>query len=699
MALDLYSSCPCGSGKKFKWCCQPIHVQVDRAFRQDEEGQHEVALRLMDELIAGHPANPEVWGRKAQLLYQNERVDDAEAALDKAFEISPNYPFGHLLRGLFRHHEGELLGALRLFRKAAELYDPGAHDLLAQSYGLIADIEIRLNRPIAARAAARISLHLNPNQPELRQSMDAVFGTGSRFPATARTEYTFHNPAASVTGDRRGAWDQALTSAGSPRLSDVARAFQQLTERDPEDSAAWFNLGLARAWLGDNAGAIEALDRHVAVEADEQQAANAWALAEVLRLGRGMEEQADYREYSYLYPVRDTRPILQMLQEWEQTRKLTGVRVDQEQGILSAMVLETGPVITTTPSPGQTARLGAYLLLMGEVMRLWFPNKEALDRVRQELQARLIGAVAEPEFRISPVAFGDVIIEALVFPIGPSTKEEAERRILEEAQRYFEEVWIHRPLRSLNRIPPVDAAGSGTLRRKLRGAIQFLQACAAATPFAGYDFDRLRQKLGLMAAAPAAPAVASAGPDFARMSAADLAGVSVEGLSAEQLGQAWQAAQQLDAHDLAGNFARALIARPASADQPDRFPWYSYLAQRALAEGNSDQALEYLGQGERADAEENEGRRRNEYDQRRAQVHAKRGEADLAYETFQRLIERAPTEMRYRGGAVEAMLSLKHGERAQRLAEEGLAKARLQNDRDSEQYFLELAEAAKKQRS
>src|SRR5271166_2047626 len=78
MAIDLYAPCPCGSGKKFKWCCQPIHVKIDKAFQQDVDGQHEAALRLMDEVTAEHAGNPEAWGRKAQLLYENDRVDDAE---------------------------------------------------------------------------------------------------------------------------------------------------------------------------------------------------------------------------------------------------------------------------------------------------------------------------------------------------------------------------------------------------------------------------------------------------------------------------------------------------------------------------------------------------------------------------------------------------------------------------------------------
>jgi len=59
MPLDAYSPCPCGSGKKFKWCCQPIHVEIDKAFHQESEGQFEAALRTMEQVTTDHPGNPE----------------------------------------------------------------------------------------------------------------------------------------------------------------------------------------------------------------------------------------------------------------------------------------------------------------------------------------------------------------------------------------------------------------------------------------------------------------------------------------------------------------------------------------------------------------------------------------------------------------------------------------------------------------
>jgi tetratricopeptide (TPR) repeat protein len=693
MAFDLYSPCPCGSGKKFKWCCQPIHVQIDKAFRKDEEGQHEVALRLMEEVTTEHSGNPEAWGRRAQLLYQNGRMDEAENALQKALEINPNYPFGHLLRGMFRHQEGEISGALLLFRRASELYDPEARDVLAQAYSLIADCEMRLGRPVAAQAALRISMRLRPDE-DMRQGMEEAFGEKSQLPAAARREYTFMNPPAASPAGQSAARAGALSAAATGKLSDAARAFEQLTANNPEEAADWFNLGLARAWLGDNRGSLEALDCYVRLEPDEARAAAAWALAEVLRFGQGMDDQSDYVEHSALFEIREPQRFLEFLQEWQKERRLVGVQVREEERLVSGVVLDRAGLVTAGAATGQAPKLGAYLLIAGKLVRLWSTNSDALDRARLELQERAGPALSEARLQRGPANFGEMLADALVFPLGAVNKDEAEKLVREHVHRYFEEAWIHKPLRSLNQVPPIDAAGRAELRKKLMGVVQFLQDCSAGA-VRSYDFDRLRRKLGLL---PGGPAEGGAGPaDIGAMSAAELAAVQPDTLTDEQVDQAYQAAQKLDTHELADRFAKALLDRSPRADKSDRFPVYSYLVQRALLEGNMDAALDYVNDGEKADCEHNEGRRRNDYELRRGQVLTKRGETESARDVFERLIDRAPSELRYRGTAAESMLSMKQGAVALRFAEGGLAKAREKNDRDSEQYFMELVAAARKQ--
>jgi predicted Zn-dependent protease len=694
MAIDLYAPCPCGSGKKFKWCCQPIHVPIDKAFQQFADGQYDAALRLMDEVIAQNPTNPEPYGRKAELLYELERADDAEAALQKAFELSPGYPFGHYLRGQFRRYEGEFAGALLLFRKAAELYDPEAHEMLGVIYASIAECEMRLNRPVAARAASEIALRHKPDLQVCRDNLDNVFGDKSHLPLAARREYRFQGPAPSAPAGQRAAWQKALQTAATGKLTDARAAFESLAEADPGDAAAWYNLGLTRAWLGDNAAALEALDRYVALESDEEKAAAAWALGEVLRCGAGMEDQADYVEHSALFQVRDPQQLANALEALVRERRFIPTQSQQTEAALLGLFLEPVQALTAEQAARKSPHLGAFVLIVANLLHMRSLNRDRLMKVCEEMRQRSGTALADPEVQRGPVAFSDLLSEGAVFPVGAADQDEARRRVEEGFQTYFEDRWIHQPLRSLDGAPPVDAAGPDRLRKKLRGVLAFLEDCgkAAAQP---YDFDRLRRKLGLLQ--PAAAESTAAGPNVSAMGAAELAGLSPEGLADEQLDQAYQAAVRLDARDLAGRFGKALVARPPRADRPDRYLVYSQLVQQALAEGNTDAALDYLGQGQKADAEHNEGRRHNDYELRRGQILAKRGEVDAAQDIFTHLVERVPAELRFAAGAAEAMLSARQGGRALRFAEAGLAQARKQNNRDSEEHFQELAAAARKQ--
>jgi tetratricopeptide (TPR) repeat protein len=692
MHSDPYASCPCGSGKKFKWCCQPIYPGIQHALQQAQDGQLESALRLMEQVTQEHAGNPEAWGQHARLLLHAGKPEQAEEALEKASAINPNYPFGLLLRASLRQNEGEFRGALLLARKAAEAYAPETREALSQVYSIIFDCEMRCARPVAARAALEQLVHLKPGDENLRNSLDTVFGEGkSRLPEAARKRYELHKPAPG----RRETWNRMMGDTAA-RLSELARAFERVTQDGPDDGSAWFNLGLARAWLGENETAVEALDRAIELE-DEAAAVEAASLAEVLRCGHGMDEQCDYHEYSSYLTLRNPEPINALLRDWIQSSRLIQIPVDQE-GVFHALILEltTSGLVTAGRPASDAGVLAGYLTVVNNILRIASPVKEPFGRLRDEMRKKLNLPLNELQERTGPIPFQEVVSEALIFPLGQMEGEEATRRVREHVGRFYEETWIHRPRRSLNNIAPIDAVGSPRLRRKLLGVIAFLQQCARDTLVAKYDFDRLLRKLGLIATPAAAPAP-SVQADVSAMGAAELAALKPESLPDEQLEQAYQAALRLDANELAANFAGALVARPAQPSRPDRYPFFSFLIQNALKEGAGDEALDRVNEGERIDCEHNGGKRRNDYELRRAQVHAGRGEAEAAQDVFQRLIDRTPGNLRIRGQAAEAMLNLKQPARALKFAEDGLIAARAANDRDSEQYLMELVSAAKRQ--
>ena len=114
MPVNAYDPCPCGSGKKFKWCCTPYFHHVEKAFELQGREQTDMALREMDTLVKEHPDKPQAFGFYANMLLSLDRPDEADAVLEKAFALDPQFPMGFLLRGIMRQQEGELIGSLLL---------------------------------------------------------------------------------------------------------------------------------------------------------------------------------------------------------------------------------------------------------------------------------------------------------------------------------------------------------------------------------------------------------------------------------------------------------------------------------------------------------------------------------------------------------------------------------------------------------
>ena len=735
MPLDPFVPCPCGSGKKFKWCCAPYFGSVEKAFEQDRLGQHESALQTIQALTKSHPDQPPVWGYYAQFLYnlgghqqteseQNRYVEQAEEALSTALKLNPNFGMAHFLRGQFRQNEGELIGALLLFRKAADSYDPEARDQLAHVYELIFRNEMMLNRPVAARAALERAVHFAGGDPEARQQFDALFGPESRLPECARKRYAFRPTAKPVAAD-----------AATGKFSDARKAFERLTELTPGDPAAWFNLGLVLAWVGEQPKALDALNKSLDLETDDHRAEEAAALAEVLRCGQGMEDDADEVEHGFIVPMRDPQPVMGWLRELEVSRRLLGVQVNEENGTLQAMVIEELPSLLAVG--GTTlARVVAKLALVQGVVRVWHPDRDGPARLAEEIRTKVNLAVEQPVETRTPVNFADVTLDALAYPTQTADMAQAEEKLREHARHYFEDTWARRPRKSLAGNTPLDAVGSSLLRKKVFGAVKFVADCFAGVvpqkradgkvvPVEVYDFAALRHKLGLeyvsappphVEVPPEPVAQASGGrqapdtpkdqgPDgprspqtrsIADMNAAELGGLDPGPLSVDELEQAMRAALKLDARELAVAFARAGVGKPADPAKPDRYPLYATAVTGAAAEGDLPKALELASQGERYDAEHNAAGRANEFGLRKAQLYAKQKDADAAAAEFLKLIDRNPEEGRYYTAAAEEMLRLRNGPKALEFAEKGLAAARQFGNRDLEGHCKELAEAARR---
>src|SRR5271167_1567041 len=88
---DPYAACPCGSGQKFKWCCQKIEPFAERAQRLMESGQVQGAIDAIDEGLRKEPDNILLLTRRAVYLIQQGSVVAAKEPLRRVVQKQPRH--------------------------------------------------------------------------------------------------------------------------------------------------------------------------------------------------------------------------------------------------------------------------------------------------------------------------------------------------------------------------------------------------------------------------------------------------------------------------------------------------------------------------------------------------------------------------------------------------------------------------------
>ena len=93
MAVDPYAMCPCGSGKKLKFCCSDLVGEIEKIHRMIEGEQPRAALRHVEQTLATHPGRASLLDLKATLELSLGEMDAARETVDEICRhASPTAP-------------------------------------------------------------------------------------------------------------------------------------------------------------------------------------------------------------------------------------------------------------------------------------------------------------------------------------------------------------------------------------------------------------------------------------------------------------------------------------------------------------------------------------------------------------------------------------------------------------------------------
>ncbi len=516
MALEPYDPCPCGSSKKFKFCCQPIIEELGAVERLIAEKQPKQALLAAEKLEPEHALNPLLLRNKIMAFLMLERQQEVLTLIRQLQQAHPQDPYGYYFD--IRWH---------LFMSDWESTRPLVEEHLtfigeknpALAYQVAIEVVDELLNNGCFMAVWRYlfdALLWARSEDDARHVMSAFheLNKSNDIPLPFRNLYQLR--ALPENQPNQAEFAEVMQVANGRHWNQAAQLFEALSEKDPHQPVLSFNAGLCYAWSGDLAAAAELLGRAGDDLPDFESAVELETLAQ-LHDQQLPEVQIPLQTYRYR-----VQSVSRLLSQLDQEQRLHRQPLPPERPDVDRPPAAVYLLLDRPRNSGTADDLNSLPVSIGTVL--------ILDEVRDpaapgELYVRsLIPAFTDADHELVVRVAGEQIdvtaadgwgllpsddgiprdVAGLNFNIVPPPglrRSEILKLVNAHARHVVFDKWTQLPLESLDGMTPAEAARDPELHMPVCAAINVL---ASVTETANYSLnvDELRQHLGLPAVEP-----------------------------------------------------------------------------------------------------------------------------------------------------------------------------------------------------
>lgn len=611
--FDAYQPCPCGSGKKIKFCCQAILGDMLKIGEMKADGQIALALQALEALDKKNvrESSSRAWIKsdKALMLLAESRFAEAGRAVDEALAEMPEHSISLVIHAILALYANGYPGAMRDVYKALQAVDAGSSKLAGRLAAAVAELVGMQGHFLSSVEYLSLALHLNQDDERSRKAAAEIV-CAAYIPYPLRVRYRLAALPAEVAADDklRALGETALQLAGQGVFSDAAKAFGQIARQHPNSGDVWWNVALCHAWAGEDPLAAEAFKAAAANRTDVESAADCLLLSRLLarpadatRIGH-LKQSFKVSSVSRLLSTLDRQPRcirsqLSSDDEYEDSSsRLAAIYGLIDRDLPTAppdewtlddvpRVLGKLSVFDTPADEADGETAGSALLVCDGRDRLVELNQwlAVAPELAIDGQARDIGGI-RPELR--------ALIVPLYLPPGLSPAN-SDRLLTERWRRIVEEIWPNTPQETLQQKTPLQAAAVPELRTALVAAVVAFEVFAEQDG-SQLDTEALRARLGL----PPCPTIEiSADEEPLSRTVLELRRLDLAKLSDSQLRRVSNMWSRLDVDAWAEPSLREMVSRPSLADKIDLPASYMELAELARRRHDIEQGLELIQQG------------------------------------------------------------------------------------------------------
>ncbi|NLX95668.1 MAG: hypothetical protein GXY83_05790 [Rhodopirellula sp.] len=597
MAIDAYSPCPGGTGKKIKFCCGDLLSDLQKIDRMLEGEQFQGCLNHVEALLKKTPDRACLLATRSMLLRGTNQPEAAQQAARDFLEKHPDNPIALADAASLAAEQEDGRIAMELLQRAL---NASGESLEARVYAAMGDVAEALaaeGEIMAALPLLHAQAQLQHEDPRPRE-LAAEIQQSPKIPVLLKDQRWLPDAPDGVPWKSK--YDSAANAARLLQWSVCEQRLSTLVAEVGEEPIVWRSLATVRGWLADRDGAIEALRKYASLDVPPDDAVEAEALARLLS-DDPLGDLVDV--LTVTYAVND---VSQLQTALTLSRQIDTDRVDpaalaQENEpppravyhILDRAVAETTgePRLQDLPNDlclgllfgrqtDREARLELMMVSTDELDQIksivasaagqYLGDEISREQVGRNSRTRRMGT---PRLRIPPDA-------------NRAAAQEIIRQHFDDAML---QQWPRLPLGYLDGKSPEEAARLDDYRIRVSAAVMVVESWFESQE-ERFDFDRLRERLGLPIPQPIDPEQ----KDLESVPLIRWSRIQVDKLPDDRLLKVFPFAVAYHAVQAIEHLGRAILERPSLEGRQERLRVYGVLA---FAHGATDRGLEYIDRG------------------------------------------------------------------------------------------------------
>jgi hypothetical protein len=280
MAIDPYALCPCGSGKKLKFCCSDVVGDIEKIHRMIEGDQPRAALRHVEQTLAAHPNRASLLDLKASLELSLDELDAARRTVDEFVAAHPDSPTALACRALLLADTGQATAAASSLQRALALVEREMPQRVFEAIGAVGGALLEAGHVLAAQAY--LWLHASIAPKEDTRAYEAIIGLNhySGLPLLLRDQLRFRPWPENAPW--RAEAEKASRLADHGKWHEAVGIVDRLGQQYGADPALVFNRALLGGWLADERSLVAGLHAFAQLDVPLDDAVEAEAVAQLI---------------------------------------------------------------------------------------------------------------------------------------------------------------------------------------------------------------------------------------------------------------------------------------------------------------------------------------------------------------------------------------------------------------------------------